>query len=37
VSIEKLLKENSEMIAKKMKEQGMDEKLIKKMTGLYLD
>jgi len=34
---EKLLKENSKMIAKKMKEQGMDEKLIKKMTGLYLD
>ena len=34
---EKLLKENSKKIAKKMKDQGMDEKLIKKMTGLYLD
>ena len=39
VSVEKdrLIKETSKKIAKKLKGQGMDEKIIKKMTGLYLD
>ena len=39
VEIEKkrLVKETAKKIAKKLKDQGMDEKLIKKMTGLYID